>query len=158
VTTPSIIHDLADEAVTTELARRLAAMARVGDVIALTGDLGAGKTSFARAFVRARANAMIAVPSPTFTLVQTYDLPSGAIWHFDLYRLNDPAEAEELGIDDAFADAISLIEWPDRLGARLPADRLDLTLAFVDGTTDARQATLAGGPSWADRLASLGRP
>ena len=97
-------------------------------MIALKGELGAGKTSFARAFIRARGGDDDEVPSPTFTLVQIYELPGATIWHFDLYRLRDPEEAWELGIEDAFRDGISLIEWPERLGALLPARRLEIAL------------------------------
>lgn len=150
--------DLADEAATGRLAAAIAASARLGDLIALTGDLGAGKTAFARAFVRARAGADIDVPSPTFTLVQTYDLPSGPIWHVDLYRTERPEEARELGLDEALADAIVLIEWPERLGpafgAALAANRLDLTLAFGIGENE-RRARLTGHGSLARRLRSL---
>src|SRR5512147_2050849 len=114
--------DLPDLAATEALARRLAAVARTGDVIALHGDLGAGKTTFARAFIQARAGAAgeAEVPSPTFTLVQIYDLPSGAIWHFDLYRLTAAGQVWELGFEEALATAITLIEWPERLAALLP--------------------------------------
>ena len=92
-------------------------------MIALKGELGAGKTTFARAFIRARGGGE-AVPSPTFTLVQIYEIGDVPIWHFDAYRLRDPDEAWELGIEDAFRDGISLIEWPERLGPLLPARRL----------------------------------
>src|ERR1043165_7946856 len=114
-----IVTDLPDERATASLAARLAALARPGDVIALNGELGAGKTSFARAFIRARG-ADEDVPSPTFTLAQAYELPDATVWHFDCYRLRDPEEAWELGIEDAFREGISLIEWPERLGTLLP--------------------------------------
>jgi tRNA threonylcarbamoyladenosine biosynthesis protein TsaE len=140
---------LPDAAATAALAARVAPLAARGDVVALSGTLGAGKTTFARGFIAARAGRPIEVPSPTFTLVQTYDLASGAIWHFDLYRLERADDAIELGIDEAFADAISLIEWPERLGDLLPARRLDITLAFVAG---GRAARFDG---WSDRLAAL---
>ena len=143
---------LPDVAATTALAVRLAPLATVGDVVALRGTLGSGKTSFARAFIAARAGRTIEVPSPTFTLVQTYDLPGGAIWHFDLYRLARADDAIELGIDEAFATAISLIEWPERLGDLLPAQRLDLQLAFE---ATGRRAVLAAGDGWQTRLAAL---
>ncbi|MGH7116770.1 MAG: tRNA (adenosine(37)-N6)-threonylcarbamoyltransferase complex ATPase subunit type 1 TsaE, partial [Stellaceae bacterium] len=93
------VFDLPNEAATAVLAGRIAARARIGDVIALRGDLGAGKTSFARAFIRARGNADEEVPSPTFTLVQIYEASAAAIWHFDLYRLRTAQEAWELGIE-----------------------------------------------------------
>lgn len=143
---------LADEAATAGLAARLAPLLRRGDVVALAGDLGAGKTSFARALLRALGHRG-EVPSPTFTLVQVYELPCGPVWHVDLYRLAAPDEALELGIEEAFAEAITLIEWPERLGALLPADRLDIALEFAGG--DARRATISAGDSWHARVAPL---
>src|SRR5882672_4489738 len=103
------VVDLPDEAATAAFAARISALAEIGDVIALRGNLGAGKTTFARAFIRARGCAE-EVPSPTFTLAQIYELASAAIWHFDLYRLESPEDAWELGIEEAFSDGISLIE------------------------------------------------
>jgi tRNA threonylcarbamoyladenosine biosynthesis protein TsaE len=145
---------LPDPAATAALAVALARLARPGDGIALRGDLGAGKTFFARAFI-----AEPDVPSPTFTLVQTYDLSESCgeprrVWHFDLYRLQSPEDAVELDIEDAFAEGISLIEWPDRLGPLLPAERLDVELAFGP-TPDARIASLTASGSWAARLAEI---
>jgi tRNA threonylcarbamoyladenosine biosynthesis protein TsaE len=148
------IVELPDENATAALAARLAALARPGDVIALCGELGAGKTSFARAFIRARGGDET-VPSPTFTLVQLYELPDGAIWHFDLYRLRLAEEAWELGIEDAFRDGISLIEWPERLGALLPQRRLAIALDFAPAP-GARRATLSAGGGWTTRLAPIG--
>jgi len=147
------IVDLGDENATAALAARLAALVVPGDVIALSGELGAGKTSFARAFIRARGGDE-SVPSPTFTLVQTYDLPGGAIWHFDLYRLRTAEEAWELGIEDAFQSGISLIEWPERLGSLLPARHLLVALEFGPIPT-ARRATLASSGDWAGRFAVI---
>ena len=112
------------------LAQRLAPHAAPGDVIGLCGALGSGKTAFARAFIRARLGRPAEeVPSPTFTLVQLYEHAAGAIWHFDLYRLSAPEDAYELGIEDAFSHAISLIEWPEKLGALMPTDWLEVRLA-----------------------------
>ena len=145
--------DLPDENATAALAARLAALARPRDVIALKGELGTGKTSFARAFIRARGGDED-VPSPTFTLVQTYELPGGAVWHFDLYRLRAAEEAWELGIEEAFGAGISLIEWPERLGVLLPARHLLVKLDFAVAP-DARRATLAGSGDWLSRLAAL---
>ena len=133
--------ELGDEAATRRLGAWLAARARPGDVVALGGDLGAGKSTLARAFVRALAGPDTEVPSPTFTLVQVYDSPAGRVWHFDLYRLEEPDEALELDIEDAFADGICLIEWPDRLGRWLPARRVELTLE-PGPTPEARRARL----------------
>ncbi|HEV8678065.1 MAG TPA: tRNA (adenosine(37)-N6)-threonylcarbamoyltransferase complex ATPase subunit type 1 TsaE [Stellaceae bacterium] len=147
-----IVIELADEAATAALAARIAALARPGDVIALKGELGAGKTSFARAFIGARGG-VEAVPSPTFTLAQLYELPGAAVWHFDCYRLRDPEEAWELDIEDAFHDGISLIEWPERMAPLVPARRLEITLS--QGTTPtSRRVTLDAGPDWAARLAA----
>jgi tRNA threonylcarbamoyladenosine biosynthesis protein TsaE len=124
-------------------------------VIALSGALGTGKTAFARAFVRALTAPGEDVPSPTFTLVQVYEGRSGPIYHFDLYRVRSEAEAWELGIEEAFAAGISLIEWPERLGALLPATRLELRFAQVPGADDARRVELAAGDGWRDRLHAL---
>ncbi|MFN4281688.1 MAG: tRNA (adenosine(37)-N6)-threonylcarbamoyltransferase complex ATPase subunit type 1 TsaE [Alphaproteobacteria bacterium] len=147
---------LADLAATESLAAALARLAAAGDVIALHGPLGAGKTAFARAFIAARGEMagepVGDVPSPTFTLAQIYDMADPAIWHFDLYRLDKPDDALELGVEEAFADAISLIEWPERLGPYLPRRALHLHLA-LDGT--GRAARLAGGGDWPARLERL---
>ena len=124
---------LVDETATASLARKIAAVCRAGDVLALEGDFGTGKTTFARAFVRARCTETEEVPSPTFTLVQIYPATAerGApVYHFDLFRLQGADEAIDLGIEDAFAEGISLIEWPERLGPLLPVCRLDLAFAF----------------------------
>ena len=144
---------LPDPAATAALAARLAAVARLGDLIALHGTLGMGKTAFARGFIRHLAGTAEEVPSPTFTLVQSYDTASGTIWHFDLYRLARPEDAWELGLEDALADGITLIEWPDRLGAELPARRLDLTLR-PGVTPESRHALLdaVGGSDLLTRL------
>ncbi len=145
--------ELADEAATHALAGSLAREARIGDVIALAGALGTGKTSFARAFVRA-LGVEDEVPSPTFTLVQTYDTARGTVWHFDLYRLARPDDAYELGLEEAMGDGIALIEWPERLGTLLPRERLDIALA-IGATPDSRRATLRGSASWAERVAKI---
>jgi len=142
--------DLPDEKATGALAARVAKLAAPGDVIALSGPLGAGKTVFARAFIRARARGVEIgdVPSPTFTLVQCYELPGGTVWHFDCYRLRREDEAWELGIEDAFAEGISLIEWPDRIAALLPPHRLDIELS-PGPSSGSRKAALSG---WKARL------
>ena len=150
----TVTLDLADEAATAALARRLAPHLRVGDVVALSGALGAGKTAFVRALIGAALGAAAEVPSPTFTLVQTYDLPAGTLWHFDLYRIADPDEVPELGWDEATATGIVVVEWPDRLGPLLPARRLDLVFDFASAP-DARIARLTGHGDWAGRLAGL---
>jgi tRNA threonylcarbamoyladenosine biosynthesis protein TsaE len=134
--------DLPDEAATAALAGRLAALLQPGDIVLLAGDLGAGKSFLARALIRAAAGEPeLEVPSPTFTLVQSYDLPAGELWHFDLYRLAAPEEVLELGWDEARLD-ICLVEWPDRLGQLAPADRLKIELAHGPG--DGRVASIIG--------------
>lgn len=115
------------------LARKLGANLDAGDTILLHGDVGAGKTHFARALIQSLLATPEDVPSPTFTLVQVYDAASGLeIWHADLYRLSNPSETEELGLTDAMEDAICLIEWPDRLASLKPEDALDITLMPTD--------------------------
>jgi tRNA threonylcarbamoyladenosine biosynthesis protein TsaE len=152
---------LSDEAATRRLAERLARLARPGDVIALSGDLGAGKTTFARAFINAldrptgpTDGTPEEVPSPTFTLVQVYDRAPAQVWHFDLYRLQNPEEVIELGLEEALGEGILLIEWPERLGGYLPAARLDVHLAF--DSRGGRQATLkSNDAAWSARLEEL---
>ncbi len=110
------------------------------DLILLHGDLGAGKTVFARALVRALAgDDALEVPSPTFTLLQTYDTPYGPVSHYDLYRLKHPDEVYELGWEESLAGGITIVEWPERLGALLPAQRLDITLSNVKNKPDVRE-------------------
>ena len=152
--------DLPDAAATEALARALAGHARAGDVIALWGDLGAGKTAFARAFINARPDDRNSgkaeeVPSPTFTLVQIYERGAVPVWHFDLYRIARPEEVYELGFEEALDGAIVLIEWPERLGPLLPRDRLDVRLSFTGTNQGARRADLTGQGAWADRLAGI---
>lgn len=123
--------ELADEAATTRLGADIAAVARIGDVFTLSGDLGAGKTTFARGFVRALAgDPAMDVPSPTFTLVQSYAgrLP---VHHFDLYRLASGSDLDELGFDEAVSDGVALVEWPERAGGLLPASRIRIALAHL---------------------------
>ncbi len=145
---------LAGEADTAALGASLATHARPGDVIALYGDLGAGKTTLARALIRRLAGPDTEAPSPTFTLVQTYRTPRLAIWHFDLYRLESPGEARELGMDEA-VDGLCLIEWPERLGRYLPSPRLEVRLSFDGGGRIARLADLH---DWSSRLDGDWRP
>jgi tRNA threonylcarbamoyladenosine biosynthesis protein TsaE len=137
---PPIERPLADLDDTRALARALALLLDQGDVVALGGALGAGKTSFARFLIEALSirvgvQAPNEVPSPTYTLVQTYDVGPLSVWHFDLYRLDQPEDALELAIEEAFNDAVSLIEWPERLGPYLPDDRLEIGFTrMMDGT------------------------
>lgn len=151
----AIVLTLEGEDAALSFGARLAGLARAGDVIALRGGLGMGKTVIARGFVRALAGADEEVPSPTFTLVQPYDGPEFTVYHFDLYRLNDSEEAFELDIEDAFADGVSLIEWPERLGRLLPPRRLDVHLLPGSGET-LRRVELSGGGDWPARLDAAG--
>ncbi len=148
-----IVIDLPNETATAALAARIAAVAAPADIIALKGDLGSGKTVFARAFIGACGN-QDEVPSPTFTLVQVYDAGPAAIWHFDLYRIRAPEEAWELGIEEAFITGISLIEWPERLGPLLPGHRLELRFAFGVGPNE-RRIAIDPGNEWQARLAMI---
>jgi tRNA threonylcarbamoyladenosine biosynthesis protein TsaE len=150
----TVALDLPDEQATAALAMALAACAKGGDVIGLSGALGSGKTTFARYFIRARMGTT-EVPSPTFTLVETYQPETGpAIWHFDLYRIEKPAEAYELGIEDAFAEDIALIEWPERLGSLMPREHLGVALT-AGPQESSRVATLTPSPLWRERVAGL---
>ena len=121
----------------------------------LHGALGTGKTVFARAFIRARGGASEEVPSPTFTLVQVYELPGGTVYHFDLFRIADAGEVFELGMEEAFAGGISLIEWPQGLDGVLPADRVDVALCFAR-TPEARRVRLTGYGAGRKRLREAG--
>ena len=142
--------DLAAEPDTEALGRRLAPLLHPGEAICLSGGLGAGKSCLARALIRALTTPDEDAPSPTFTLVQTYAGPDFEIAHFDLYRLEDPNEAWEIGLDEALIHGAVLIEWPERLEGRLPTNRLDLELS-VKG--EGRAARLAGFGTWKERVA-----
>lgn len=142
MTSPTLLLPLPDEADTVALGTRLARVAQPGDCILLSGPIGVGKSTLARAFIRARCGAGEEVPSPSFTLVQVYEDGATEIWHADLYRLSHPDEVWELGLDEAFTRAICLVEWPDRLGKHLPAGALHMTLE-ADG--EGRRAVIRGG-------------
>jgi tRNA threonylcarbamoyl adenosine modification protein YjeE len=148
---------LADEAGTERLAERLAKELKPGDLVTLSGDLGAGKTTFARALIRALArDPELEVPSPTFTLMQLYDTPCGAVVHADLYRVSDAAELEDLGWEEASEEAIVLLEWPERAADVLSADRLDVALAHVPGgDPGVRTARLTATGAFVPRLNRL---
>jgi tRNA threonylcarbamoyl adenosine modification protein YjeE len=144
---------LGDLAATRALGARLAALVAGGDVIALCGPLGSGKSELARALIRARAGAAIEVPSPSFTLVQDYPIGDLVLRHIDLYRLGAPAELVELGLDAPDADEVWLVEWPERAGGKLPQS-LQITLE-QGPEADARIAHFRAGPSWRERLNAL---
>lgn len=146
---------LPNEAATSRLAAGLSQRLLPGDTILLEGGLGAGKSALARSVVRSRLGSDIEVPSPTYTLVQTYGSGTGEIWHADLYRLSGPDEVAETGLADALGATICLIEWPDRLGDLAPIEALRIELA-IEGDT-ARRATLTGPAHWGVRLAGLTR-
>jgi tRNA threonylcarbamoyl adenosine modification protein YjeE len=148
---PFLVLDLPDEGATEALGAELAVILAKGDVIALSGDLGAGKTTLARALIRAVAgDPSLEVPSPTFTLVQTYAMARMAIAHVDLYRVTDPREIEETGLLDAASEGAVVVEWPERAGALLPGSRLDIALEMAGA---GRRARLSGGRDWVNRLA-----
>lgn len=144
---------------TEALGRALARRLQRGDVVGLAGPLGAGKTCLARALIHALpgppGSETEPVPSPTFTLVQVYERDPAPVWHFDLYRLERPEEVWELGWEEALAEGIVLVEWPERLGPLLPSAALLLTLAPGRGNGEGRQAILAGPAPWDRRLAGL---
>ncbi len=139
-------HSLAlpELAATQALGARIAASLKVGDAVALEGDLGAGKTTLARAILHA-LGVTEEVPSPTFTLVQIYETPRLTVRHYDLYRIENAAEVEELGLEEALDDGAALIEWPERAISWLPADRLHVALS-IEGA--ARNARISGPARW----------
>lgn len=143
---------LATEAETVAFAERLAPLLGAGDTLLLSGPIGAGKSAFARALIRCRAGMEIDVPSPTYTLVQSYELGGLEIWHCDLYRLTDPDEVLELGLLEAMETALCLIEWPQRLGDLAPSRALRLEFSVE---TDGHTLRLSGSRHWADRLEAL---
>ncbi|MDE2135470.1 MAG: tRNA (adenosine(37)-N6)-threonylcarbamoyltransferase complex ATPase subunit type 1 TsaE [Alphaproteobacteria bacterium] len=140
---------LAGLAATEALGARIAAGLRAGDAVALKGDLGAGKTTLARAILRALGVAE-SVPSPTFTLVQTYETPCLVVCHYDLYRISNPREVDELGLEDALEDGVALVEWPENAGNRLPHDALTIVLTATGA--ESRRADVAGPARWAPFL------
>ena len=145
------LSNLAD---TAALGAAIAAGLAVGDVVALAGDLGAGKTTLARAILTA-LGLTGPMPSPTFTLVQTYEAPRLAVHHYDLYRLEDPREIAELGLEEALEEGAILIEWPERASAVLPEDTLNVSLTMPDAQL--RLAELTGPARWASHFRGLPR-
>jgi tRNA threonylcarbamoyladenosine biosynthesis protein TsaE len=136
------------EADTTRLGAAIARELRRREAVCLSGPLGAGKSSLARGLIRALTGEPTEAPSPTFTLVQTYATPRFPIAHFDLYRLTKPEETRELGLDEALDEGAAVIEWPERLGHHLPANRLDVELV-IDG--ERRRARLRPHGAWEER-------
>ena len=134
---------------TTALAVKIGNILKPADIILLYGEIGAGKSFLCRALLHHIFSPELEVPSPTFTLVQTYEGDEMEYWHCDLYRLNNPEEAIELGLDEAFETAICLIEWPDRLGSLIPKRALSIFMKAEDGF---HSATLVGNEAWQNRL------
>ena len=143
------------------LSARIAVRLGVGDAVCLWGPLGAGKSTLARGLVRALTSDDEEVPSPTFTLVQTYETARLSLAHFDLYRLKTAEEAFELGLDEALSEGAVMIEWPQRLGCDLPPQRLDVELRFpvespAGDSTNGREVRLTGRGSWVERARDIG--
>lgn len=148
----SRILTLPDAAATLAFGRRLGARLALGDVVCLTGNLGAGKTTLARGAIEVWTGRGEDTPSPSYTLVQTYAGPRGELWHVDLYRLKRAEDCWELGIEEAFHSAACLIEWPERLEGRTPSDRLDVELIPAG---DGRSARLTGHGAWSTKIAAI---
>ncbi|HET6971536.1 MAG TPA: tRNA (adenosine(37)-N6)-threonylcarbamoyltransferase complex ATPase subunit type 1 TsaE [Phenylobacterium sp.] len=147
---------LADEAATARLGAAIAAVLAPGEAVCLTGPLGAGKSTLARALVRALTTPDEEVPSPTFTLVQFYEGARLGVAHFDLYRLESADEAYEIGLDEALDEGAAVIEWPERLGGRLPPDRLDVEIGFALGEDEGRRVRLIPHGAWEGRGLEFG--
>jgi tRNA threonylcarbamoyladenosine biosynthesis protein TsaE len=139
---------LEDEAATARLGAAIAAVLRPGEAVCLSGPLGAGKSTLARALVRALTTPNEEAPSPTFTLVQFYEGARLRVAHFDLYRLSNPDEAYEIGLDEALDDGAAIIEWPERLAGRLPPDRLDVEIGLL---AQGRSVRIAPHGAWKGR-------
>ncbi|WP_135080813.1 tRNA (adenosine(37)-N6)-threonylcarbamoyltransferase complex ATPase subunit type 1 TsaE [Terasakiella sp. SH-1] len=150
-----MIIEIQDQSQTEALAHKLAYMAMPGDVIALHGNLGVGKSVFARAFIRALTSVDEEVPSPTFTLVQIYEAEVAELYHFDMYRLDSPDDCLELGVEEAFMDGVSLVEWPDKIGNYLPWDCLNIELSHIEGNENARAFQILSAGRWEDRVKEL---
>lgn len=139
----------------TQFAQDFAAILQRGDVVLLTGGIGAGKTHFARGVIQALLTVPEDVPSPTFTLVQTYETSIGPVWHADLYRLTNADEVAELGLIDAFGVEVCLIEWPDRLGPDAPDAAVSLEFSTTEIEGQRRMRARATNPAWDERLKVL---
>jgi len=146
-----ISHSL-DE--TIAIATRLARLVQPGDVITLQGELGVGKTAFARGFIASFFDPVPEIASPSFNIVHIYDAPDFPIWHIDLYRIEDESETRELGLEEGFNQGVSLIEWPERMAHSLPKDRLLITL-FYDKDDNTRRIELTPYGTWEKRLCEI---
>ncbi len=147
---------LPDEAATQALGRAIAVRLQPGEAVCLSGPLGAGKSTLARALVRALTRPDEDVHSPTFTLVQFYEGARLHVAHFDLYRLSSPDEAYEIGLDEALDQGAAVIEWPQRLEGRLPPDRLDVEIAPSEDDADGRRVRLVPHGAWEGRGLEFG--
>ena len=150
-----IVHSASANA-TQAIAATLAKQCKPGDCMLLSGDLGSGKTTFARGFIEALSPGCGEITSPTFTLVQTYPAGGTTLWHFDLYRLKNPAELAETGLEEALASGITLIEWPELARSELPIAALDVMIIAGDNPVQ-RTIRFCGSPAWAARLEELQR-
>ena len=144
--------DFSDEVKTAQTASKFARLLKAGDTVLFEGQIGAGKSAFCRAIIRSLCGHNTEVPSPTFTIVQTYEAHNFEVWHCDLYRLGDPDEVIELGIEAAFETAAVLVEWPDRLGDVRPNDALTISITT---TGDTRHFAFCGSKEWAARIGTL---
>ncbi|MEH6402885.1 MAG: tRNA (adenosine(37)-N6)-threonylcarbamoyltransferase complex ATPase subunit type 1 TsaE [Sneathiella sp.] len=145
---------------TAKVAAALAPYLKVQDAVSLNGTLGAGKTEFARALIRALCGQELDVPSPTFNLLLTYDCAKGPIYHYDFYRLEDPEEVWELDIEDAYYEGITLMEWSENIGANLPDSMLEILITIPDSDIDSeegeqREISILGDEDWHTRLSGL---
>lgn len=143
------------EAATLKLARTLASRCQVGDCVTLEGDLGTGKTTFARGFIQALNPALKEITSPTFTLVQQYEADRGHVWHYDLYRLRHAEELEEIALDEALISGITLIEWPELAAARLPQQTLAVSISSGSEEDTRRWRFTSPSGRWQACLAEL---
>lgn len=139
---------------TASLARKIGIALQPGQSISLKGDLGTGKTEFVRALIRSLMGEAETVPSPTFTLVQTYETPKGTLWHCDFYRLESPEEAVELGLEEALANDMVVMEWPEKLGPRFFRGNLTLSF-FLESNGQNRRVMLQGNGPWVDFLETM---
>ena len=149
------MFELTDLSATQRFARTLAPLMQQGDVITLKGEIGVGKTAFARALIQALGGKG-EVPSPTFTLVQTYNLDRLTVWHFDLFRLRYAIDVYELGIEEAMTEGLSLIEWPEKMKPYTIHQGIEITFLFHIGET--RKVTITPHGNWRDRLYQLNWP
>ncbi|QTN37113.1 tRNA (adenosine(37)-N6)-threonylcarbamoyltransferase complex ATPase subunit type 1 TsaE [Cognatishimia activa] len=147
--------DLTEPDATTQLAKTIAPRLSAGDVLLFTGDIGAGKTHFARALIQSLLPEPEDVPSPTFTLVQIYEVYQFEIWHADLYRLTSPDEVVELGLIDAFSDALCLVEWPDRLAELAPSSALSVSMRMTEHPGQRALTFTWEAAKWDEKLAGL---